>query len=288
MDGWILGAMWSSCPLLDLVNRAACQNDHTGCPSICLCLSTQSLHPVLREPITPLHTQTCTHTLWHTYTQKKDGLQHRKESCPFFQSSSAPCCSNFLSTFPQTLPVFCSASLTKTCFIQSPAFTYGKRAAEGGTESTLAQPAAPSLPLGFSTSEHRPLLCFDVWLKSLRSGGDKGVIYLHVPGFGCLWHIFPTLLFPFFFVPEWKMESRCEREYRCTSKQEAWPLQNKSQQKKDRGCTWEEVIVRIVVCRTKRFFVVFSSFFELFGFGQCLLIGWWRDEGKVFLRDAAV
>ena len=71
MDGWILGAMWSSCPLLDLVNRAACQNDHTWCPSICLCLSTQSLHPVLREPITPLHTQTHAHILCGTHTHKR-------------------------------------------------------------------------------------------------------------------------------------------------------------------------------------------------------------------------
>lgn len=68
MDGWILGAMWSACPLLDLVSRAACQNDHTWCPSIRFCLSTQSLHPVLREPITPLHTQT--HFVAHIHTKE--------------------------------------------------------------------------------------------------------------------------------------------------------------------------------------------------------------------------
>lgn len=39
---------------------------------LCLCLSTQSLHPLFfRQPITPLHTHT--HTFWHTYTQKRMG-----------------------------------------------------------------------------------------------------------------------------------------------------------------------------------------------------------------------
>lgn len=117
------GAMWSSCPHLDLVNRAACQNDHTWSPLFfCLCLSTQSLHPVRRKPVTPLHTHTHFLALIHA---KEDGLNHGQESShvhsSFFQSSCAPCRSNFLSAFQKSscfllFPV--PSLLTKTWFIQ--------------------------------------------------------------------------------------------------------------------------------------------------------------------------
>lgn len=66
-----LAAMWSSCPHLDMSNRALCQNDHTWCPCVLspVCLAAQSLHPDLRGNHHPsIHTQT--HTLWHTNTQR--------------------------------------------------------------------------------------------------------------------------------------------------------------------------------------------------------------------------
>lgn len=99
------GTLWSSCPHLDLVNRAACQNDHTWCHSFSfsVSVSTQSLQPLLRESVTPL---THTHFLAQIHS-KEDGLNHGQESshvhCPFSQSSSTQ-------TFPQlskSLPVFC-------------------------------------------------------------------------------------------------------------------------------------------------------------------------------------
>lgn len=65
-------------------------------------------------------------------------------------------------------------------------------------------PSLPHLPsLGIFHFQAQTSALFWLSLKSLRSRGDKRVIYLSVPGFGCLeWQIFPTLLF-FFLNGKW-------------------------------------------------------------------------------------
>lgn len=113
--------------------------------SLSLNLSTQFWKRACHPPSLP-HTQT--HSLAHIRTQRgRSNPETRK--------------------FTSTVCVFSAASFAfsshKDLAHSLPAFTYGMRPAEGGTESTLAQPGHTFLlPSGFSTSEHRPPLCVDV------------------------------------------------------------------------------------------------------------------------------
>lgn len=113
----------------------------------------------------PMHTQT--HTFWHTYTQRGQAKMWKRKFtyslCFLFW------CSLLLKlslNFPKGFlfsAVFSSLSSHKDLVHSLPAFTYGTRAVEGGTESTLAQPAAPS----FSGDFPRPStdLCFVVTIS---------------------------------------------------------------------------------------------------------------------------
>lgn len=97
-------------------------------------LSTHVLRDRAHHPL--LHTLSDTHTV-HT---KEDGLIHRQE-----MSAVIPIAQMF-SALSTSLPVLSAFPSHNDLLHSLPVFTYGKRAAGGGTESTLAQPAAPSFP----------------------------------------------------------------------------------------------------------------------------------------------
>lgn len=204
-----------------------------------------------------------THKLSGTHTHKRGWAKARIRKLSTVYSSrhlELPVAQTF-SQFSKSCPVFCSS----LCLLlsQRPVLFSSMHLPIGWEQWEEVQQAPwPSLPLlpslGIFHIRAQTSALFWLSVKSLKSRGDKGVIYLSVPGFGCLeWHIFPTLLFFFlFFSSEWKMESRCELGPWYTSKQ-AWLWQNRSQQNTDRGCTWKEVFVKIFACRTKSFFCNF-------------------------------
>lgn len=75
-------AMWLSCPHLDLVSRAAGQNDHTWCPSFSVSVRLLSLSTLFWEfpsPPPPLHTHTHRLSVC-TYTQRRMGKTRHKKS----------------------------------------------------------------------------------------------------------------------------------------------------------------------------------------------------------------
>lgn len=159
-----LGVMWSSSPHLDLVNRAACQNDHTWCPFFFVSVSLLSLStPFCESPLAP-----CAHTLTGTHTLKRGRAKAQTRKLSTVHSSRhllLPVCSNFSLSFPKVscFPLFPLPSpLTKTWFIRLHAFTYRMRAVGGRYREHLGPAYRTFLPPGFSTSEHRPSLCFDV------------------------------------------------------------------------------------------------------------------------------
>lgn len=127
-------------------------------------VSLLNLLPVLRENPSPLYAHTDTHFLTH----KEDGLKYGKRKFTY-SLCFLLWCSLLLQlslNFPKVFlfsAVFSSLSSHKDLVHSLPAFTYGIRAAEGGTESTLAQPAAPS----FSGDFPRPStdLCFVVTIS---------------------------------------------------------------------------------------------------------------------------
>lgn len=132
--------MWSSCPHLDLVNRAACQNDHTWCPS-----SSESVSPLNLS--TPFWNSLSTPLLAHIHT-KGGRAKPRTRNVHSLSHLVLKLSLNFPKVFLffSAVPSACSSHKDP---VHSPAsFTYwGKE--RGGAESTLAQPAAPSFPRVF-------------------------------------------------------------------------------------------------------------------------------------------
>lgn len=113
---------------------------------LCVCLSTQSLHPVLRDSVSPL---THTLTLSGTHTHKRRmGLTVDMKVHMSTVHSSAP--SNFLPPFQKSscfLPFPLPYPLTKSRFIQLPAsFTYGVTEVEGRCRKHLGPACRTFLP----------------------------------------------------------------------------------------------------------------------------------------------
>lgn len=142
------------------------QGSVSECPymvPLFVCLSTQPLYPVLREPVTPLHTHTLSGT--HKTHTKEEGLNLGRQSshvhCPVFQSSSPVPVVLFLSTFQfSAVP---SALSSHKDLVYSATCIYLREESRGGRYGKHLGPACCTfLPSGFSTSEHRPPLCFDV------------------------------------------------------------------------------------------------------------------------------
>lgn len=280
------GAMWSSCLYLDLVNRAACQNNHTWCPSFSVSVSLLNLStPFWEIPSAPLHT----HTVWHTH-KRRMGLTVYMKVHMSTVHSSAP--SNFLRPFQKSscfllfpLPY----PLTKSRFIQLPAsFTYGVTEVEGRCRKHLGPARLTFLPsLGIFRIRAQTSALFWHSVKSLRYGGDKGVIYLSVPGFGCLeWQIFPTLLFLFFFFV---LSGKWSWDVNWDVGAQANRLDCGRRSKRERGCAWKEVIFKLLCARLKASLLFF--YFQFFDRKLCQRVFWngsWCDDGKLFLQDAAV
>lgn len=130
-----------------------------GAPlSLSLSLSLYSVSPPSffldspSPPYTHIHTLSGTHTHKRGWAKPHEDKKVHMSTVHSFTPLVLPVAQTF-SQLSKSLPVFrCSllpSPLTEIWFIQWPAFTYGKRAVEGGTDSTLAQPAAPSSPWDF-------------------------------------------------------------------------------------------------------------------------------------------
>lgn len=179
---------------------------------LCPPISSRSLHPVLREPDSPLHTHT--HTFWYTHTGKRGWAKPltRKFTCPLsflFSLLRSPSLRLSISTIQKS-----SCSSPQPLLAQRPA-SFNLHLATGREQWREVQkaprPSLPHLPsLGIFHIRAQTSTLFWRSLKSLRSRGDKGTGYLSVPGFGCLeWHIFPTRLFLFFLNGKWRYDLNC-------------------------------------------------------------------------------
>lgn len=132
-----------------------------GAP-LCLSLYSASL-PSFERACHPLHTHTLSGT--HKTHTKEEGLNLGRESshvhCPVFQSSSPVPVVLYLSTFQfSAVP---SALSSHKDLVYSATCIYLREESRGGRYGKHLGPACCTfLPSGFSTSEHRPPLCFDV------------------------------------------------------------------------------------------------------------------------------
>lgn len=162
-----------------------------------LCLSTQSLHPSFREPLHSTHT----HFLAQRHTLKGGWAKPRTRSS-HVHSHLAP---NFLSicekvflfpAVPSGLSSHKDLVYSVTCII----YLRGRERREVHKAPSLSLPHLPSFLSGFSTSEHRPPLCFDVFERGTAQVWRRGRADLtFLPGFGC-GRYFPRCFSFFFFL----------------------------------------------------------------------------------------